>query len=63
LIEDFGLYPAHIIDNPAQLTASVFIERIESIVATFDKRKEEIKRKVNSCAQAYIDFLNESITD
>ena len=63
LIEDFGLYPEHIIDNPAQLTASVFIERIESIVATFDSRKENIEHKVNSCAQTYIDFLNTSIAD
>ena len=63
LIEDFDLYPHHIIDNPAQLTAAHFIERIEKIIATFDSRKEDIERKITSCAQTYIDFLHRSIAD
>lgn len=63
LIEDFGLYPQHIIDNPDQLTASHFIERIESIIATFDNRKKDIEHRVNSCAQAYTEFLNACIVD
>lgn len=63
LIEDFGLYPQHIIDNPAHLTAPLFIEHLEEILNTFDSRKDDVAHKIKSYAQAYIDFLNENITD
>ncbi|MBR5844391.1 MAG: polysaccharide pyruvyl transferase family protein [Bacteroidaceae bacterium] len=63
LIEEFDLYPQHIIDNPSQLNAACFIQRIEAILASFDSHKEAIEHKLQSCAQAYTDFLNSCITD
>lgn len=63
LIEDFNLYPQHIIDNPSELKARYFIERIEAILNSFDSRKEAIEHKIQSCAQAYLGFLDKSLTD
>lgn len=63
LIEDFNLYPQHIIDKPSELRAACFIERIEAILNSFDSRKEVIKHKIQSCAQAYLGFLDKSLKD
>lgn len=60
LIKEFDLYPGHIIDNPSQLKAEYFIERIEEILNNFHNRQKAIENKIESCARIYLDFLDKS---
>lgn len=57
LIRDFDLYPLHIIEQPAQLTAQSFVQKAEEIINSYDKHKNEVAKKIEQFAQRYHHFI------